>query len=198
MDGKEPLEQSSYECCGIGAGGIVSATGIDAFRCRRIQRDPLGTFVARARSCSSQTPERGPAFGLDRSPCRLPGGPSCADAGCDAGGTAGRAAGARPYLVGPKQSRISEPRPPPIVVGRGLRPSRQFSSRRPLRAKFYAHSVREPIEGESRKWGITGPTRPSLPISAMVGKPPNTLGTCLTASGYKRRINVLRLKSACA
>ena len=32
--------------------------------------------------------------------------------------------------------------------------------------------------------------------SASVGKPPNTLGTCLTASGYKRRINVLRLKSA--
>ncbi len=52
-----------------------------------------------------------------------------------------------------------------------------------LLAKFYRLMAGESIAAKCRLWVLAGTTRTRLDSSALVGKPPNTLGPCLTASG---------------
>ncbi len=67
---------------------------------------------------------------------------------------------------------------------------------RASRANFHALSVRESIDGKSRQWGITEPTRPSLSISAKVGYRASVTVLRASAPGYKRPFGASRTTSA--
>ena len=58
--------------------------------------------------------------------------------------------------------------------------------------------VSESIGAEWRPGIMKMTTRSMPPESVMVGKPPNTLGPCLTAYGYSRRFDASRTTSAMA
>ncbi len=54
------------------------------------------------------------------------------------------------------------------------------------------------MEAEFVSWARNGPIRERPQMSAKVGKPSNGTGRRISAYGYKRRFNVVRLMSAWA
>ena len=87
-------------------------------------------------------------------------------------------------------------RPALLGVSSGRARAPQDSPRRTLEANFYAEEVSEFIRAELRLRVVAWATPPGITLTALVGKPPNALGSRLTAPGYNRPFGTSRTPSA--